>query len=142
MPQTSFLLENLTNGTIPTGSPIVVDSGKARVYDAQTDTLADIIGVVAALENISGREWGPFYTGPPCYENDSVYWNEDLTMQIVDNQPVENPGYVPFNPYTQSEQYTIIVCSGFAAILNSYTLPSQWKLIKSGANYNWVLIRG
>lgn len=140
MPQSSLLLENLTTGIIPVGTPIVIDTEKARAYDSKTDSLDDIIGVVSALEYISGREWSPFYTGPACYENDSIFWNEDLTMQLVDDAPVENPGYTPFNPYSETDKYSVIVCHGFAAILNSYTLPTRWKLIKAKTSYNWVLI--
>lgn len=140
MPQSSLLLENLTTAVIEVGTPIVIDTEKARAYDSKTDSLDDIVGVVSALEYISGREWGPFYTGPACYENDSIFWNEDLTMQLVDDAPVENTGYVPFNPYSERDKYSVIVCHGFAAVLNTYTLPAKWKLIKAKTTYNWVLI--
>lgn len=139
MPQSSLLLNNLTVAAIPIGTPVVIDGGKARAFEG-TDSLNDIVGVVSALDYISGREWGPFYTGPECYENDSIFWNEDLTMQLVDDAPVENSDYVPFNPYSEKEKYSVILCQGFAAVLNTFALPARWKLIKAKTNYNWVFI--
>lgn len=141
MPQSSLLLENLTSAAIPTGTLVVIDTGKARAYDSGTDSLDDVIGVVSALEYLSGRSWGPFYDGPPCYTNDSVYWNEDLTIEIVDDEPVTNPGYTPFNPYTETDTYSVIVCAGFSAVLTGVTLPSRWRRIKTGTTYDWILIR-
>lgn len=140
MPQSSLLLENLTTGVIPAGTPVLIDNEKVRAFDELTDSLYDVIGVVVPLDYTSGREWGPFYTGPECYENDSIIWEEDLTIKFVDDEPVENIEYVPFNPYTEQDKYSVIVCNGFVAVLNTYPLPSHWKLIKTKTTYNWVLI--
>ena len=143
MPQSSLLLNNKNVEVIPVGSMIVIDNGKARAYDSLVDSLDDIVGVVPALQNTSGRCWSPFYDGAECYNNDSVVWNEDLTIQLDgDGNAVENPAYAPFNPYTETNKYTIVVCQGFAAVLSSYvSLPTRWKLIQSNSEYNWVLIR-
>ena len=143
MPQSSLILKNLVTGIIPAWSLVVIDSEKAREYDSKIDSLDDVIGVVSTLEYISGRSWGPFYDGPQCYENDSILWNEDLTMTLDENeQTVENTNYVPYNPFTEPELFSIIICHGFAAVLASYgSIPTRWKLIKSNTTYNWILIR-
>jgi hypothetical protein len=141
MPQSSLLLKNKTVAVIPIGSLVVSDNGEARIYDSQTDTLADALGVVCALEYTSGREWSPFYTGTECYENDSILWNEDLTIKIVNGETVENVNHTAWNPYSDIDKYSILVCHGFAAVIHGTTLPSTWRLIKAGTNYDWVFIR-
>lgn len=140
MPQSSLVLKNKTVGIIPVGSLVVFDNG-ARVYDPQTDTLADVLGVVSALEYVSGREWSPFYTGPECYENDSILWNEDLTMKLIDSSPVENLNYSAWNPYTDTDKYSVVIGSGFAAVIHGTGLPANWRLIKNGTEYDWIYIK-
>ena len=143
MPSSALLLNNKTTGTIPVGTLVVVDSGKARAYDSDTDSLDDVIGVVPSLINISGRGFGPLYDGPECYENDSYIWNEDLTFQTdSDGNPIYNNDYVPFNPYVETDTYTFVIYQGFMAVLSSYpSVPSQWRLIQSNSDYNWFFIR-
>jgi hypothetical protein len=136
MPISSLLLNNKNVEVIPTGTMIVIDAGEARAYDSE-DSLDDVVGVASAISDISGREWGPFYTGSECYLNDSVVWNEDLTYTST-----ENTEYLPFNPYSDTDKFTIVNYSGFAAVLSSYTeLPSRWQIIRSGTTYNWIFIR-
>jgi hypothetical protein len=38
------IMASCSEGVIPIGSLIVVDSGKARVYDSGTDNIEDVIG--------------------------------------------------------------------------------------------------
>lgn len=141
MPQSSLLLKNKTVEVIPIGSLVVSDNGEARVYDSLTDSLEDVLGVVSALEYTSGRQWGPFFDGPECYENDSILWNEDLTIKIVNGGTVENTNYTAWNPYADTDKYSILVCHGFAAVIHGTTLPSTWRLIKAGTNYDCIFIR-
>lgn len=137
-------LENSISGIIPIGTMIVSDAGKARIYDEKTDNIENVIGVAYGYTNTSGRAWnlgdGPvFYTSP----NDYFLWNEDLTIQLdSDNQPIPDPNYVGFNPFSQPDNYTFILYKGFGAVVKPYSsLPSRWVVLEEKTDYSWVLIR-
>jgi hypothetical protein len=136
-------LKNLVaNTVIPVGTLIIIDSTQARAYDSKTDSLDDVVGVAFPTQNYSGRN---FAIGNGCdyYNLDYNLWNEDMTLALdEENNPVENPNYAPFNPWSDTGNYTTIVTMGMVPVLSSYTsIPSRWKLVQSNTTYNWYLIR-
>ncbi len=137
-----LILENLASGTLAVGTLIVVDSGKARAYDGGIDAIEDVIGVAYATVNTSGRAWR-VGDGPDYYLNDNVLWNENLQFQVdEDDNPVNNDAFAPWNPFADTAAYTCVLYNGFAAIpVATSTVPARWRLLRSGAEYNWYLLR-
>lgn len=139
-----LLLENVTTGIIPVGSMIVLDTGKARVYDSLTDDLEDVLGVAYANANTSGRAFnvsdGPLHYTP---HNDTFLYNEDLTFQLDENNlPITDPDFIGFGPASQPETYTYVVYKGFVPIVKPYTaLPPRWVLLQANTDCDWILIR-
>jgi hypothetical protein len=137
-------MASCSEGVIPIGSLIVVDSGKARVYDSGTDNIEDVIGVAYAVANTSGKAFnigdGPvFYTSP----KDMFLWNDKLTFETDEfGNPIMDENYVGFNPWASPELYTAVVYKGFGSVLKPYSaLPSRWVVLEEKTDYSWTLIR-
>ncbi len=136
-------LRNLVNGSIPTGSLIVIDSTKARAFDPDSDLLSDVIGVVYSNGDISYRAFSRG-DGPDYYNLDITLWGEDLTAQIDENQNyILNPNYDDtFNPFGDTNKYSTILTSGVGPVVTAYTqVPPSWKLLQTNSTYDWYLIR-
>lgn len=136
-------LKNQTSNTvIPVGTLIIIDANEARAYDAKTDSLDDVVGVVYPTVNYSGRAF-PIGNGPDYLNLDYSSWNEDMTIMMdEENNPVVNPNGASFNPWTDTGNYSTVVTIGMAPVLSSYTsVPSRWKRVQTNTTYDWYLIR-
>lgn len=136
-------IQNLTTGVIPVGTLVIIQSGKARAYDAKTDTLDDVVGAVYASGNTSGRAFN-LGDGPDYYNLDANTWDETLLLEFDSGgNPISNPNYdAMFNPFADTTTYSTILTHGMGVVLASYTsLPSRWRILQSNTTYNWVLIR-
>lgn len=137
-----IILSNQSGIEVPIGTLIVVDNNEARAYNDEKDTIEDVIGVIYPTSLTSGRAYR-VPDGPEYYLNDPVLWQENLQFEIDENEnSVPNESFTPWNPFTNTNNWCLVIYNGFAAILNSYSsVPSRWKLLRTGTSYNWYLIR-
>lgn len=91
------------------------------------DTMDDVIWVVSSVDR-AARTFLP--DGTPFIDYDAFLYN------------VSNSNYRSFNPFAQSDEYTLVLIKGIGAVFNTYTsIPSSWIVLFSGLNYNMVLIK-
>jgi hypothetical protein len=139
-----IVLRNPTGAPIPIGTLVVPDGEFARPFDEEKDAVEDIIGVIYPTFDTSGRAFST-PDGPAFYEDDFYLWNQNLTL-TEDSENYEgfepNPDYVPFNPYSQTGEYCVVIYNGFVAVKKPYgELPARWKVLKDMDYFSWCLVR-
>lgn len=136
------ILVNQSGVELPIGTLIVVDSNQARAYNSETDLIEDVIGAIYPTSLSSGRGFS-VPDGPQFYLNDPILWNENLQYQLDgDGNQILNESYDPWNPYANRDGYCTVIYNGMVPVLVSYeTIPGRWKLLRSGSEYNWYLVR-
>lgn len=127
---------------IPVGKVVVIDDTSllAREYDVKTDTIDDVVGVSFPKTLTSYRNTS-FIDGPILVDKYDLYsTNEQLQYDIVDNAYVSNPNYDGgYDP--QSDTSTCYVrLKGFCPVDKGQLLPSSWKKVKNGTDYDFYII--
>lgn len=127
---------------IPIGKSVVIDatSMKVRVFDSESDSLDDIVGVSYPKSGTLGRI---------CANTDGLgfsdfdYLTLTETLQYLKDENgdyVENPNYdASFNPVVSSA-YAYVALLGMVPVLKSEPVPLKWKLIRVGTAYDIFLI--
>lgn len=136
-------IESDNNINIPLGKLIVIDqtSLKAREYDNGVDTVNDIVGVSYPKSNTTGRIVSNA-DGLGFIDYDYYQFQETLNYVIP---LTANPNFQSWDPVNSSSPYYCLVAiSGMVALDNTYAsgdIPTSWRKIRAGTNYDVYLVR-
>lgn len=136
-------VESDSNINIALGKLIVIDgtSLKAREYDSKVDAVADVVGVSYPKSGTTGRIVS---NADGLGFVDYDYYQFEETLNYV-TPMTANPNFQSWDPVNStSPYYCLVAIGGMVALDNTYAsgdIPTSWRKIRTGTNYDVYLVR-
>ncbi len=136
-------MESVSGSSLSIGKTVVLQDGKVRYYNAETDTSDLIIGVVRS--KAVGNSCG-FIGNTAEFHWGQMYLRDEYDDRILDADGnfIINPAFDPDEVYIPREnrpEWNLIGLLGQLTVTNGETVNPRWVLMKNKTNTKKYLIR-